>query len=205
MRQRKRAPDRSAAPAPSRTRKQGTPCVSAAKARRRVAVKSSACGAPHNSPTTAASALHLSPSSIAHSAARASRASTWTSSQRRPGGWRRPASRIAMRSCTHSSGPDGASAARRPVQPASRGWTENHSLRVGPAGAGRSRAAPAGCPCGHSPGRAADAGTRVPEAPPGRREGHDRPPAPMRRASPTARSSAARIVLVATRLASFLF
>ena len=48
-----------------------------ATASRRVAVKSSALGSPQNSPITADSAAHLTPSSIAHSASRASRASTW--------------------------------------------------------------------------------------------------------------------------------
>ena len=53
------------------------PIRSAATASRRVAVKSSAAGSPHSSPITAPSAAHLKPSSIAHSAERASRAATW--------------------------------------------------------------------------------------------------------------------------------
>jgi hypothetical protein len=40
-------------------------------------VKSSAAGSPHNSPITAERAEQLTASSIAYSAARASRASTW--------------------------------------------------------------------------------------------------------------------------------
>ncbi len=78
---------------------------SAATASRRVAVKSSAAGSPHSSPITADRAGHLSPSSIAHSASLASRASTWMRFWLgRPGGWIRPLSRIAMRSWTHSTG-----------------------------------------------------------------------------------------------------
>ena len=76
MRQRIRAPLRFADP-PSRTSQHGVPLRSDATASRRVAVKSSARGSPHNSPITAESAQHLTPSSIAHSASLASRASTW--------------------------------------------------------------------------------------------------------------------------------
>jgi hypothetical protein len=47
-----------------------------ATASRRVAVKSSAAGSPYSSPMTAERAEHLTPSSIAHRAERASRAST---------------------------------------------------------------------------------------------------------------------------------
>jgi hypothetical protein len=75
IRQRIRAPLRFAVP-PSRTSQHDTPLRSDATARRRVAVKSSTLGSPHNSPITAESAAHLTPSSIAHSASRASRAST---------------------------------------------------------------------------------------------------------------------------------
>lgn len=75
MRQRIRAPLRFASP-PSRMRKADTPERSEATARRRDAVKSSARGFPQISPMTAHRAAHLSPSSIAHSASRASRAST---------------------------------------------------------------------------------------------------------------------------------
>ena len=80
IRQRIRAPLKFAAP-PSRTSQAGTPDRSAATASRRVAVKSSAAGSPHSSPITAPSAAHLKPSSIAHSAERASRASTWMRSR----------------------------------------------------------------------------------------------------------------------------
>lgn len=79
IRQRIRAPLRFAVP-PSRTSQQGTRLRSVATASRRVAVKSSAAGSPHSSPITADRPEHLTPSSIAHSAARASRASTWMSS-----------------------------------------------------------------------------------------------------------------------------
>ena len=86
MRQRIRAPLRFAFP-PSRTSQQGVPLRSDATASRRVAVKSSALGSPQISPITADSAEHLTPSSIAHSASRASRVSTWTMSRTgRPGG-----------------------------------------------------------------------------------------------------------------------
>jgi len=86
MRQRIRAPLRFAMP-PRRTSQQGVPLRSDATASRRVAVKSSALGSPHNSPITQESAKHFSPSSIAHSESRASRASTWTISRGgRPGG-----------------------------------------------------------------------------------------------------------------------
>ena len=97
-RQRIRAPLRFALP-PSRTSQHGTRVRSAATASLRVAVKSSAFGSPQISPMTADSAEHLSPSSIAHSAARASRASTWRiSCGPSPGGWIRPAWWIAIRS-----------------------------------------------------------------------------------------------------------
>lgn len=74
-RQRIRAPLKFAWP-PSRTSQHGTWARSEATASRRVAVKSSAAGSPYNSPITAERAAHLTPSSIAHSAERASRAST---------------------------------------------------------------------------------------------------------------------------------
>ena len=61
---------------PSRTSQQGATPRSAATASRRVAVKSSAAGSPHSSPITPDRPEHLTPSSIAHSAVRASRAST---------------------------------------------------------------------------------------------------------------------------------
>ena len=67
IRQRIRAPLRFAVP-PSRTSQQGVPLRSEATASRRVAVKSSVRGSPHNSPITAESAEHLTPSSIANSA-----------------------------------------------------------------------------------------------------------------------------------------
>ena len=75
IRHRIRAPLKLAVP-PSRTSQHGTPDRSEATASRRVAVKSSARGSPHNSPITQDNAEHLTPSSIAHSASRASRAST---------------------------------------------------------------------------------------------------------------------------------
>src|SRR5437868_12183185 len=54
-----------------------------------------------------------------------------------PGGWTRPLSRIAIRSCTHSSGLSVAScASRNPAQPPSRGCAANSSERVGLDGAG---------------------------------------------------------------------
>jgi len=74
-RQRIRAPLKFAFPL-RRTSQQGTPLRSAATASRRVGVKSSALGSPHNSPITAERHEHRTPSSIAHSTSRASRAST---------------------------------------------------------------------------------------------------------------------------------
>lgn len=75
IRHRMRAPLKFAAP-PSRTSQHGVPLRSDATASRRVAVKSSTLGSPQISPITAESAAHLTPSSIAHSASRASRVST---------------------------------------------------------------------------------------------------------------------------------
>ena len=143
IRQRIRAPLRFAVP-PSRTSQHGTPDRSDATASRRVAVKSSARGSPHNSPITADSAAHLTPSSIAHSASRASRASTWTRfCEGSPGGWMRPLSRIAMRSWTHSNGLSAPSwASRNPAQPPSRGCAAKSSERVGSDGAGNRQRSP---------------------------------------------------------------
>ena len=137
IRQRIRAPLKLAWP-PSRIKKAATPDRSEATASRRVAVKSSARGSPHSSPITQERALHLKPSSIAHSASRASRASTWMRSDAgSPGGWTRPLSRIAIRSCTHSSGLSALScASRNPAQPPSRGCAANSSDRVGCCGCG---------------------------------------------------------------------
>jgi len=137
-RQRIRAPPRFAEPA-SRTSQQGTPDRSAATASRRVAVKSSARGSPQISPITQDKAEHLTPSSIAHSASRASRVSTWMRlGVGSPGGWIRPDSRIAIRSCTQSHGFEVSTwASRNPVQPPSRGCAANSSERVGLGGAGR--------------------------------------------------------------------
>ncbi len=145
IRQRIRAPLKSALP-PSRTSQAGTPERSDATASRRVAVKSRLAGLPHSSPITAPNAPHLKPSSIAHSAERASRAVTWMSSgQPIPGGWTRPASRIAIRSCTHSSGLPGSNcASRNPAQPPSRGWAANSSLSVGWGGRGKRQYSGAG-------------------------------------------------------------
>lgn len=132
IRQRIRAPLRFAVP-PSRTSQQGVPLRSEATASRRVAVKSSARGSPHNSPITAERQVHLTPSSIAHSTSLASRASTrMRSCVGNPGGWIRPLSRIAMRSWIHRSGLSVASwASRNPAQPPSRGCAANSSERVG--------------------------------------------------------------------------
>ena len=139
-RQRMRAPLRFAVP-PSRTSQQGTRLRSAATASRRVAVKSRLPGSPHNSPMTAERPEHLRPSSIAQSASRASRASTWMRGRPgRPAGCTRPDSRIAMRSWTQSTGLSAASCGRRkPVQPPSRGLAANSSLSVGPDGWGREK------------------------------------------------------------------
>jgi len=143
MRQRMRAPLRLATP-PSRISQQGTLLRSEATASRRLAVKSSAAGSPQISPITQDRAAHLSPSSIAHSAERASRVSTWTiSCTSSPGGWIRPDSRIAIRSCTHRMGLDRSVCARRkPAQPVSRGCSANSSQRVGPGGAGKRQRSP---------------------------------------------------------------
>jgi len=118
---------------PSRTSQHGVPLRSDATASRRVAVKSSARGSPHNSPMTQDSAAHLTPSSIAHSASRASRASTWMRlCVGNPGGWIRPDSRIAIRSWTHSRGfARSTCASRKPIHPPSRGCAANSSERVG--------------------------------------------------------------------------
>ena len=143
IRHRIRAPLRFAVP-PSRTSQQPTPERSDATASRRVAVKSSTLGSPQISPMTAESAAHLTPSSIAHSASRASRVSTWMRScEGRPGGWTRPFSRIAIRSCTHSKGLSVSSCAKRnPAQPLSRGCAANSSDRVGLGGTGKSHRSP---------------------------------------------------------------
>ena len=143
IRQRILAPLRFALP-PSRTSQQGVPLRSDATASRRVAVKSSARGSPHNSPITAERHEHLTPSSIAHSASRASRASTWMRFWLgSPGRWIRPLSRIAMQSCTQSSGLSVPTcASRNPAQPPSRGCIANSSDRVGLDGAGSRQRSP---------------------------------------------------------------
>jgi len=143
IRQRIRAPLRLAVP-PNRTSQQPTPVRSDATASRRVAVKSSTLGSPQISPMTAERAAHLTPSSIAHSASRASRASTWISScEWRPGGWMRPLSRIAIRSCTQSRGfPASSCASKNPAQPPSRGRAANNSERVGLGGTGKCHRSP---------------------------------------------------------------
>lgn len=142
-RQRIRAPLKFALP-PIRTSQHGTPDRSDATASRRVAVKSSAAGSRDSSPMTAERPAHLTPSSIAHSADRASRASTWTmSAKASPGGWIRPDSRIAIRSWTHSRGFDLSTwASRNPAQPQSRGLAANSSDRLGPGGAGTRQRSP---------------------------------------------------------------
>ena len=146
MRQRIRAPLRLAVPA-RRIRKAATPERSDTTASRRVAVKSSARGFPQISPMTAERAEHLSPSSIAHSASRASRASTWIRfCIGKPEGWTRPHSTMAMRSWIHSRGLSQAScASRNPAQPASRGCVAKSSQRVGIAGFGKSNRFAAVC------------------------------------------------------------
>ena len=172
MRQRIRAPLRFARP-PSRTSQQGTRLRSAVTARRRVAVKSSAAGSPHSSPITPDRPEHLTPSSIAHSAARESRASTWISSMPpSPGGWMRPLSRIAMRSCTQSKGlPRSTCGRRKPVQPASRGAAANSSDKVGLGGAGRDQRAPSRGASGGDPDAGDWAGPeRAGTAPPATRD-----------------------------------
>jgi len=143
IRHRMRAPLKFGVPS-RRISQQGVPLRSDATASRRVAVKSSTFGSPHSSPITAESAEHLTPSSIAHNASLASRASTWTRFwPRSPGGWMRPLSRIAIRSCTHSKGLVVSScASRRPAQPASRGCAANNSDRVGLGGAGKRQGSP---------------------------------------------------------------
>ncbi len=91
-----------------RSKKAGTPYLSAATAKRRVAVKSSACGSPCISPITAPSAAHFNPSAMAHNASHPSFAVTWTMSRPAASGSPcrniRPVSRIAFLSCTQSSG-----------------------------------------------------------------------------------------------------
>ena len=143
IRQRIRAPLRLAVP-PSRTSQHGVPLRSDATASRRVAVKSSARGSPHNSPMTADREAHLTPSSIAHSASLASRASTWMRFWLgSPGGWSRPLSRIAMRSWIHSTGFSRSIwASRNPAQPPSRGVAAKISDRVGLDGTGKRQGSP---------------------------------------------------------------
>src|SRR5437764_1036608 len=138
IRQRIRAPLKFAVP-PSRTSQHGTPERSDATASRRVAVKSSARGSPQISPITEERPVHLTPSSIVHSASRASRASTWMRLDAgRPGGWIRPDSRIAIRSWTHRTGlAVSICASRNPAQPPSRGCAAKSSERVGLDGAGK--------------------------------------------------------------------
>ena len=143
IRQRIRAPLKLAWP-PSRIKKAATPDRSEATASRRVAVKSSDRGSPQISPMTAESPVHLRPSSIAHSASLASRVSTWMRfCMGNPGGWIRPLSRIAIRSCTHSKGlPVATCASRNPTQPLSRGCAANSSDRVGCGAQGRVHPSP---------------------------------------------------------------
>ena len=143
IRQRMRAPLRLAWP-PSRIKKAATPDRSEATASRRVAVKSSTLGSPHNSPMTQDKAAHLRPSSIAQSASLASRASTWMRSRfGNPGGWTRPDSRIAIRSWIHSIGlVPSTCASMKPAQPPSRGCAANSSDKVGLGGAGKCQRSP---------------------------------------------------------------
>ena len=167
IRQRMRAPLKLGVPA-RRTSQQGTPERSDATARRRVAVKSSTLGSPQISPITAESAAHLTPSSIAHSASLASRASTWTRSDiASPGGWTRPLSRMAIRSWTQSRGLSAAIfAKRKPAQPPSRGCAANNSERVGLGGAGMRQ----GSPSSRERGSSSAGPERAETAPPATRD-----------------------------------
>jgi hypothetical protein len=167
MRQRIRAPLKFAVP-PNRTSQHGVPLRSDATASRRVAVKSSVLGSPQISPITAESAAHLTPSSIAHRASRASRVSTWMKScVGSPGGWTRPLSRIAIRSWIHNKGLAVSSCARRnPAQPPSRGCAANSSERVGLDGTGKRHRPPS--PLGRGgiePVRGGVTGARLPPPP----------------------------------------
>ena len=155
---------RRAAPASTARR-----CRSAATASRRVAVKSSAPGRPTIRRSRRESAAHLTPSSIAHSASRASRASTWMRSSRgSPGGWIRPLSRIAIRSWTHSKGlPASSCASRNPAQPPSRGCAANSSDRVGWRAGGRASASARPTPLA---GSRVSAGRTRGDTPPATRE-----------------------------------
>ncbi len=179
IRQRMRAPLRFAMP-PSRTSQQDTCDRSAATASRRVAVKSSALGLPHNSPMTQERAAHLTPSSIAQSASRAFFASTWMRFWVGiPDGWIRPDSRIAMRSWTHSSGlAVSICANRKPAHPPSRGCVANSSERVRLEGSGKRQRSP---------------------SPPGRRS------IVAGRVCPKTAPPATRDKPLATRLTTFLF
>jgi hypothetical protein len=196
IRQRIRAPLRFGVPC-SRTNQQGTCLCSAATASRRVAVKSRLPGSPQISPTTALRDEHRRPSSIAHKASRASRASTWmrpgmASLGPSPAGWTRPASMIAIRSWTQSKGlPASICGNRKPVQPPSRGLAGNNSERVGRAGLGKHQ-----CPCEGRDPDARSAPTASPDWAPafaGEQVSAARRPAPATRDKP-----------LATRLATFV-
>jgi hypothetical protein len=94
-------------------------------------------------PITAESAAHLTPSSIAHSASWASRASTWTRlCDGRPGGGFGPTSRSPS-----APGPTAAAfrcrvGEQEPGPAAVARWTANSSDRVGPGGEGRVHRSP---------------------------------------------------------------
>ncbi len=104
--QRIRAEERSGL-ASSRTSHSRTPFRSAARLRRREAVKESARGLPAISPITQARSRQRTPSSSAKSASSGVTAATWISRWRQSGGsparQGRPPSWIALRSCTHST------------------------------------------------------------------------------------------------------
>ena len=146
--QRRRARDPPAHPRPAEIRSAAQPhqpaaatrLRSAATASRRVAVKSSAVRvAPDFADDGGRARRILRPPPSPTARRGASRASTWMRSLApSPGGWTRPLSRIAIRSCTHSKGlPVPSCASRNPAQPPSRGCAANSSDRVGLGGAGK--------------------------------------------------------------------
>ena len=136
---------------------------------------------------TAPSPAHLSPSSIAHSAERASRASTWMrSGHGRPGGCIRPDSRIAIRSCTHSKGRRGRAGPEEP-RPAAIARARGEELAKGQVLRRIGR------------GMARDSSPR-PRTPPQRSDALGRPSEARTVPPPATRESSA-----ATRLTTFMF
>ncbi len=101
-----RADERSVS-ASIRTSHNGTPCLSAARLKRREAVNESARGLPAISPITKARSRQRSPSSSAKSASSGVAASTWIRRWRKSCGkpcrQGRPVSLIVARSCTHNT------------------------------------------------------------------------------------------------------